>query len=177
MKATRIIQWNNRGKKVEAHIEVECTVFENVAYADGWNIPLGIEPRKKIKIKMLVNGKTVAESSRAPQVCKAAKEKGAHAHLSGAAFLMEPTYKDIMEALESAEREAGQDAEYKKALQEQNRKKAEQERKEAGKEEKKQAERAKKFAEALASGEKVALSVRMVGCNDCYHRLGYARRY
>ena len=142
MKAARTVEIKMQSGVVTLDIEVTRELREEIAYADGYNIPMGNKAHESMKITILHNGKKIDDTNWMPAVIRASEKKRypavAHAILGGKVILTETNYNLTMEAINSAidevETAISADAEYtkvkaseaaKKAIGEANRKAAE----------------------------------------------------
>ena len=120
MKATRTVEIKMQSGVVTLDIEVTRELREEIAYADGYNIPMGQKVHGDVNITIKYNGKKIADTNWMPAVIRASEKKRypatAYAILGGKVILTETNYNLTMEAINSAIDEAetaiSTDAEY-----------------------------------------------------------------
>ena len=120
MKAARTVEIKMQSGVVTLDIEVTRELREEIAYADGYNIPMGKKVHESMKITILHNGKKVDDTNWMPAVIRTVEKKSypaaAHATLGGKVILTEANYNLVMEAINSAtvevETAISADAEY-----------------------------------------------------------------
>lgn len=167
MKATRKVTWTLKdGRQAECTIEVTREMREEIAYADGWNVPLGKKPFEFLEIELSVAGKCLVVTHTKPS--KLDKKfyrnydeliaKGAYARL-GDAYINQESYELITNAIAEATAEAEKDEEYAAHV---NKEAAVEAEKKAVEE----AETAAKFTEAKKTGKPVVITQWMEDCND-----------
>jgi hypothetical protein len=107
MKATRsITRTANDGRVMVIEIERIKEVTDDIAYADGWNFPVGKKTVDLLEITLTAGDKMILRSHNAPEVLeekyyrnyKEMRAKGAYARL-GDAYVNEETYNLIVTAL------------------------------------------------------------------------------
>jgi len=120
MKATRsITRTANDGRVMVIEIERIKEVTDDIAYADGWNFPVGKKTVDLLEITLTAGDKMILRSHNAPEVLeekyyrnyKEMRAKGAYARL-GDAYVSEDTYNLIMAALTEIEIELADTPEY-----------------------------------------------------------------
>lgn len=106
MKATRTVEIKMQSGVVTLDIEVTRELKEEIAYADGYNIPMGKKSHDGLEITISHNGKKVDDTNWMPAVIRDVEKKrypvGARAILGGKVVLMEGNYNLVMEAINSA---------------------------------------------------------------------------
>lgn len=120
MKATRTVEIKVQSGVVTLDIEVTRELREEIAYADGYNIPMGKKTREDMQIIIKHNGKKVEDTNWMPAIIRASEKKNypatAYSILGGKVVLTETNYNLTMEAINSAIDEAeaaiSTDAEY-----------------------------------------------------------------
>ena len=120
MKAMRTVEIKMQSGVVTLDIEVTRELREEIAYADGYNLPMGKKVHEDINIIINHNGKKVIDTNWMPAVIRASEKKRypttAYAILGGKVILTETNYNLTMEAINSAIEEAetaiSADAEY-----------------------------------------------------------------
>ncbi len=118
MTSLKSVKWTlGDGRKAEAKIEVKREVNDDISYADGWNINLGKKTYEAIMIKVMVDGKQIANSYNAPSITNNDKitKMGGYAIINSTnmVVLKKEVYENIMAAIAEAMTEANQDEEYK----------------------------------------------------------------
>lgn len=121
MKATKTITWTTKdGRSIEVILERTKEVRDNIAYADGWNVPLGKETVDMLDIEIKINGRHQGRTYHAPHIIteKAYKQhynelvaKGVYARL-GDVYINEEKYNMIMAALAEIDAELTDTPEY-----------------------------------------------------------------
>ena len=116
MKKLLTFKWMamNNTTEVIANIEIERSVKENVAYADGYNIPVGKETYRSIDIRIVVDGKQIERSSFVPQPSNHPKVlETSRFALIGKVAIMKTTYDEMMAIITSTITELEENDEYK----------------------------------------------------------------
>ena len=110
MKAMRTVEIKMQSGVVTLDIEVTRELREEIAYADGYNLPMGKKVHESMNIIIKHNGKKVEDTNWMPAVIKGTDKKRypavAHAILGGKVILTETNYNLTMEAINSAIDEA-----------------------------------------------------------------------
>lgn len=124
MKSERLVKWTlSNGSNIEAKIEVERAMEDDIAYSDGWNMNLGKKPVETMKISVYIDSKFTTDTYNKPvavvtgnfntEYANKITKMGGYALLANKIVLKENVYNDIMNAIEEAISEAEQDEEYK----------------------------------------------------------------
>ena len=147
MKSSKTVSWMAMDGKtnVIANIEIERSVIEEIAYADGYNVPIGKKTYKNMDIRVLINGKQMERSSLIPKVSTHPKvlETGRYAVI-GKVAIMKSNYDEIMRAIETEISILESNEEYKAQKDIENAKEAKQKEKDI--------ENAKNYAKQVANG-------------------------
>jgi len=106
MKAARTVEIKMQSGVVTLDIEVTRELREEIAYADGYNIPMGKKVHESMKITILHNGKKVDDTNWMPAVIRTVEKKSypatAYAILGGKVILTEGNYNLVTEAINAA---------------------------------------------------------------------------
>lgn len=121
MKVTKTVRWTTKdGRPVEVIIEKTKEVRDRIAYADGWNVPLGKETVDLLDIEIRVAGNHQSRTSQPPHIVTKASygrhynqlvSKGVYARL-GDVYINEVNYNLIMTMLDNIDAELTETAEY-----------------------------------------------------------------
>ena len=118
MKATRTVEIKMQSGVVTLDIEITRELREEIAYADGHNVPLGKKAHEDTKITINHNGKNVDIAYKVPAVIRNQDKNRypatAYATLGRKVILTETNYNIVMQAVNeaTAEIEATTDTEY-----------------------------------------------------------------
>jgi len=106
MNAIRTVEIKMQSGVVTLNIEITRELREEVAYADGYNIPLGKKVHENMKITISHNGKKVMDTNWMPAVIRDVEKKRypatAYAILGGKVILTEANYNVVMASITEA---------------------------------------------------------------------------
>ena len=106
MKTARTVEIKMQSGVVTLDIEVTRELREEIAYADGYNIPLGKKVHESMNIIIKHNGKKVADTNWMPAVIRDVEKKRypatAYAILGGKVILTESNHNLVTEAINAA---------------------------------------------------------------------------
>lgn len=123
MKASRTINWTaSNGDQRRAEITVEKKVNDKIAYADGYNIPIGKETYESLEIVVYNNNKKVDTTRQKPSVIteriygkkfydEMVAKKG-YAIMCNRVAIPEEVYKIIMATIAEMEAETSNNEEF-----------------------------------------------------------------
>ena len=117
MTGTGTVIWATKdGRNVKVEIKLSREVQDRVAYADGWNIPLGRETVNHLDLVMKIDGTYKTNIYRKPTTLQGRGyadliAKGAYAQL-GSVYIGEENYNLVMAAIAELESEVTGGEEY-----------------------------------------------------------------
>ena len=117
MTGTRTVTWATKdGRNVKVEIKLSREIQDRVAYADGWNVPLGRETVNDLDLVMKIDGKHKTSDYHKPSVLTGRGyadmiAKGAYAQM-GSTLIAKDKYELIMAAISELEAEVTGSEEY-----------------------------------------------------------------
>jgi hypothetical protein len=101
MKTLSNVSWTGmRGHNMIAKIEIECKVIQNVAYADGYNIPTKKESYKRMDIRIIADGKQIECTNFAPQISSNPKVLSLNCYaIMNKVAIKKEVYEEIMNTI------------------------------------------------------------------------------